>query len=351
MSNVPASGSIKVAVVGFAGHQGLDYLSALQASERVQVTALADRRVGSPEVDRLAPGVPRFRTARDMVAQADFDVALVAVPHAEHYRTTVDLLRAGKHVLKEKPLAASSHEAVRLVAAARESGVALRTLTQRPFRKDFRSLLQMLDAVGPVYWFDYSYHLSLPEPTSGWRASRSVALGGVLLDMGYHAVDILNRAFGMPENVSSSLKFKYDDSRKERLEDLAGAHLHYPRSDLSGALTISRHAHAKHESFVVHGAAGTLTISPRQGVVVRFDSSGRTVDRIESPEGSSDVTRTMLHELLDTIGDPHYGQSHTSVHLQNVRVCEMIYGSNVEPNGHTPAPPRTSTKPEVGDLT
>lgn len=133
-----------------------------------------------------------------------FDAALVAAPHAFHAALCSELLAAGKHVLVEKPLAASSEEAGAIIRAAKDAkgrlAVALMRRQTRASRW-FKSALQA-DAFGTLHRFVIreGYEYSWPLTTdSMWR--RAQAGGGVLMDTGAHTLDQIVWWFGEPADV------------------------------------------------------------------------------------------------------------------------------------------------------
>src|SRR5688572_2191298 len=94
------------------------------ASPDVRVVACVDPAVERAQALAARAGAPLALAAHGELA-GRIDLALVAVPNAFHETVTVDLLRAGIHVLVEKPMARSAAECDRMLAAAAESGAVL----------------------------------------------------------------------------------------------------------------------------------------------------------------------------------------------------------------------------------
>ena len=210
---------VRMAVVGFCGHQGAEYVRAAGAIDEIEIVTLVDvDSAAGAKAEQL--GLPVYGDVHTMLAQHAVDVAVVTVPHSEHVATTRALLEAGCHVLKEKPLAPSRSEAIELVQCANAAERAVLTLTQRPLRSDFRQLFRSLEKIGHPYLISYNYALDFPAPSLGWRGQADLALGGVLLDMGYHVIDIFTHLFGAPEEIHASRHYRYEESRTEKLEDL-----------------------------------------------------------------------------------------------------------------------------------
>jgi len=311
----------RVVVVGAAGKQGQEYLRLLPRDLVLAGVVDSDagvRRIGARHV------VPSLHSVDAAVDRLDFDVAVVAVPHHAHVEVASTLLGAGKHVIKEKPLAVTAADAHRLVDLARRHEVTLCTTVQRSYRRALRHARAQLPRIGAPYWFAYDHHAALPAPTSGWRSSGAAAGGGVLLDMGYHAVDVVRAFFGRPRSVGASFAYCYDAMREQCLEDLANVTLTYPDGRLTGSVTVSRHHYRKHERFEVLGSAGGLLVEPER--VVRFARDGTVVDALDvRAEPVADVAR-MLADYTRRLDDPAFREAHMRAHLDTVAIIEAAYG-------------------------
>jgi len=124
----------------------------------------------------------------------DFDAAIVSVPHALHAPLAIDLLEHGKHVLVEKPMALTAAECNAMITAADLAGVTLSVGLIRRFRNLNRWTKAVLDdgALGRVTNFEvvegFAYDWRVTSD-SFWRREKSG--GGVLVDSGAHALDLL----------------------------------------------------------------------------------------------------------------------------------------------------------------
>jgi predicted dehydrogenase len=94
------------------------------ADPRCRVVAVCEQRPSlHGHLASLAPGARIVASHRDLLAMEDVDAVVVSAPRPATGPLTLDALRAGKHVLAEKPMAHTSEQAARLVAAARERGL------------------------------------------------------------------------------------------------------------------------------------------------------------------------------------------------------------------------------------
>jgi predicted dehydrogenase len=158
-----------------------------------------------PSLDRLAErhGIARTTTDwRALAADPGVDAAVVGTPNALHAPQAIAFLDAGKHVLVEKPMAASLAEADAMVAAARRSGAFLMVAHCWRFHPDVRALRARVEAgeLGEIVK-TRSYGGHAGWGPSGWFTDPVLAGGGALVDMGVHAIDTARYLLGDPEPV------------------------------------------------------------------------------------------------------------------------------------------------------
>jgi predicted dehydrogenase len=177
-----------------------------QEAPGVEVFALAGK-----EEDRLGELAEEFgaeRTYTDwegLVADPDVDVVSVATPNLLHAPLTIAALTAGKHVLCEKPLAVTAAGAAEMVQAATEAGRVLETAFNFRRRGDVRVLKSYIDDghLGKVYHAKASWIRRRGIPGLGsWFASKELAGGGPLIDLGVHVLDLAIYLMGEPKVIS-----------------------------------------------------------------------------------------------------------------------------------------------------
>lgn len=126
--------------------------------------------------------------------ESGVDAVVVGVPNRVHEEIAIDALAAGVDVLLEKPLAHSLESAERIAAAARESdGRCTVGFTMR-FSAATRRALELRDTgeLGSLSHvnIDYLRHGGVPGGGRGWFTDKSLAGGGVLMDLGVHIIDL-----------------------------------------------------------------------------------------------------------------------------------------------------------------
>ncbi len=159
--------------------------------------------------------VPRTTTRwEDLAEDPDVDAVVVATPNALHAPQTIACLRAGKHVLVEKPMAATLSEAEAMRDAARASDAFLMVAHCWRFHEDVRRLRDRIAAgeLGEVVK-TRGYGIHAKWGPSGWFTDPALAGGGALLDMGVHAIDTARFLLGdpQPRRVCAVVGRRYGD--------------------------------------------------------------------------------------------------------------------------------------------
>jgi predicted dehydrogenase len=179
--------------------------AARELAARLAVVPCLSPQRGDTDVRK--GGAPRVATSFDeMLVNPDIDALYLATPVYLHAPHAVQALRAGKHVLVEKPMALSVSEGEEMVRLARQTGKTLATAYYRRFFPKVQRAQQLIadGALGQVVMVVSVYHTwyaPAPDAPGGWRASKQQAGGGVLWDMGSHRFDLLVGMFGMPTQV------------------------------------------------------------------------------------------------------------------------------------------------------
>jgi len=153
-------------------------------------------------------GIPRlFTDYRDLLALPEIDAVSVCVPNSLHAPVATAAFAAGKHVLCEKPLAATVAEGEAIVQAARRARRKLMVSFNYRFRGDSQTLKRHIDAggLGEVYYVKAGWLRRSGIPGIGsWFTCQAQAGGGPLIDLGVHVLDLALWFLGYPRVVAVS---------------------------------------------------------------------------------------------------------------------------------------------------
>lgn len=190
-------GTVALAVVGVGGFARRVALPAIAASEYCEVTTLV---TGSPEAaarvaaEHDVAHVVSYEAYDRGEAAADYDAVYLATPNALHTCHAETAASMGKHVISEKPLAATVASAQELVDVCTEAGVKLMTAYRMQIHPVFRRLRSFLAAggIGEVVHLhgDFTFPvLSGSRDATQWRLDRELAGGGALVDVGVYPLN------------------------------------------------------------------------------------------------------------------------------------------------------------------
>ncbi len=177
-------GQFRIGLIG-AGRMGRTHLAAIGESSLVTVGAVAEPEpAGRAQI--AAAGLPVFANADAMLAGADLDGALIAVPTDQHVEVLAQVMAAGVPALCEKPCGLTVAEATRCAGIAAEAGLILQVAYWRRFVPALARLRQrMLDGdLGDILAVN-CYQWDAAPPGADFRGSS----GGIYVDMGVHEFD------------------------------------------------------------------------------------------------------------------------------------------------------------------
>lgn len=224
---------VRILILG-TGSMAHSHAEAYQTMPGVELVGGVDTRATELAAFAAKFGFDRmFPTVEAAIAWGGFDAVSNVTPDPVHHATTMALLRAGKHVLCEKPLATDWAKAREMAETAREKGlVNVVNLTYRNVPA-LQKAAQMVaeGAIGQVRHLEASYLQSwLTQPAWGewtteprwlWRLSKAHGSKGVLGDVGIHILDFASFVAGQPlTDLSCRLK-TFPKAPGDRIGDYA----------------------------------------------------------------------------------------------------------------------------------
>jgi len=193
--------SVRVALVG-AGGIGHAYAQAIGLLDQAELVAVADVRadVGGPLAQ--SHHVPLVSDALTLADPRQIDLVLLCTPPSTHELLAVAFLEAGVPVMCEKPLAPTRTAGHHIVSAAASTGTLLTMASKFRFVPDVaeaRSIVQS-GRLGDIVSAEVAFSAPV-DMRSRWNSQPAISGGGVLIDNGTHAVDILRYLLGPIESV------------------------------------------------------------------------------------------------------------------------------------------------------
>ncbi|WP_136616698.1 MULTISPECIES: Gfo/Idh/MocA family protein [Mesorhizobium] len=173
-------------------------ISAMRAQGDGEIAAVMS---SSPERATTYAGendIPLAVSTLDALLGADIDAVYISTTNELHLEQALAAIKAGKHVLCEKPLALTSADARKMVAAARAAGIVLGTNHHLRNAGAHRAMREAIAAgrIGKPIAARVFHSVYLPVNLQGWRIAKPEAGGGVVLDITVHDADTLRFVLG-----------------------------------------------------------------------------------------------------------------------------------------------------------
>lgn len=247
---------IRVGLVGYGLAGRVFHAPLLRAVPAMRLTTISTSRVD--EVTALDPAIACVATPAEIFADPAIDLVVIATPSATHADLAAEALRAGKHVVVDKPFALSLQQARDLAALAGECGKLLAVFHNRRFDSDFLSIRAAIaeGLVGRITHFESHFDRFRPDVRDRWREDGSAG-SGLWFDLGPHLVDQALALFGRPDGVSADIAALRDGSPSD---DWAHVVLRYAgmRVILHASMSAPAGEAGGSPRFLVHGQGGTL---------------------------------------------------------------------------------------------
>ena len=195
---------IKIGIIGVGGISEC-HIAGYRSSPDAELYAFCDINEGRLKAKGAHHGVTRLYTSAEEMMEAlpELDAVSVCVWNCNHYECTMAALRAGKHVLCEKPLAMNEAQAVEMCEFAKSQGKLLMVGFVRRFMAETEELKRLTDEgyFGDMYYTKATY-LRLNGNPGGWFCDKKRSGGGPVIDLGVHVIDEARYLMGNPQPVS-----------------------------------------------------------------------------------------------------------------------------------------------------
>lgn len=182
---------IRIAVVGYGAAYNMGRRH-LQDAHRAGMTPAA---VADPDAARLRaaqadfPGISTYPTVEAMLKRSDANLAVIITPHNTHTRLALQCLRAGRHVICEKPMAVTTADCDAMIREAEKRKLMLSAYHNRHWDGCILQAVRTIGrgAIGAIVRVQIRAG-GYGRPGPSWRSSKSIS-GGILYDMGAHYLE------------------------------------------------------------------------------------------------------------------------------------------------------------------
>jgi len=197
------------------------------------------------------------------LANPEISAVYIATPPGEHMELTLQAAQAGKHVLCEKPLAASAQQSARMVEACQRHGVGLMTAYRKYFEPSclyLKKLIQdgdlgRIDVIHTAFSELYS-----PGVSPAWLVDAALAGGGPLMDLGVYCVNTSRWLLGEDPVEASAQAWVNDAATFRNVEEGISFCLYFPSGPIVQGC--STYAAALSSFLYIQGTKGWVCLSP-----------------------------------------------------------------------------------------
>ena len=283
-----------IGIIG-AGSISEMHFESYKNNSEVEICAVCDINQQRAQEKAKKYGVGKYyKNYQDLLDSPEIDAVSICTWNDSHAEISIAALRAGKHVLVEKPLCKTVEEAKEIEKAVNESnGKTLQVGFVRRFGTNTQVLKDFIDSgdLGEIYYAKASCIRALGNP-GGWFADKEKSGGGPLIDLGVHVIDLCWYLMGKPKvksisgntynrlgnrsNIKNKSFYKaadYDPA-ENTVEDLANALICFDNG-ASLMVDVSFTLHAKEESINVSifGDKGGAEIEPQLQIITEKNNT------------------------------------------------------------------------------
>ncbi len=332
----PSPDSVGYAIVGLGGYALKQMMTRIGQAKRSHIAALVS---GNPQ--KLAqvgdaygvPSASRY-SYEDFDRIADdpgIDAVYIVLPSGLHCEFAERAFVAGKHVLCEKPMALSSAECDRMLAAAQRADKKLMIAYRCHFEPHNLEAMKLTSAntLGDMRLIttQQSYRMGPTSPDKNWRVNALYAGGGPLEDFGIYGLQAaLYLSSEMPTSVSAATYRPTGDVRFAEIYAKVSAQLNFP-SGLSAQISTSYDSASKN-SVAAYGTKGALNMEPAIGYGGHVMTLRRGRDEETLKPGDPEVQfARQLDHLADAIRDGIAIRVPGEMGRRDVRLIEAIHAA------------------------
>lgn len=223
----------------------------------------------------------RYSSYEALVNADDIDIVYVGTPHPLHFENASMALRAGKHVLCEKPITLNARDTKALADLAAEQGVLLLEAMWTRFLPGHVRIREIIEAgtIGEVRELIADHNQNLPRDPKH-RINNPELGGGALLDLGIYPISFAYQLFGSPSTVLSHAAFT--STGVDRQTSIILGYEDGRQAVLTTALDLNGPVEA-----VIVGTAGRIELEPwwyAPGNFTVYNNDNEVIERYEANE-------------------------------------------------------------------
>jgi len=290
MAKFKKAGDIKVGVIGYGGafNMGAGHLREMKKAGMTP-TAVAEIDASRLKVaEKDFPGIETYTSVEQMLKKSNVNLLAIITPHNTHAKLALQCLKAGRHVVCEKPMAITTEECDAMIAAAKKSGVVLSTYHNRHWDGIILGAMEHIrkGAIGNIVRVD-SHMGGWGKPGDWWRSSKSIS-GGVVYDWGVHILEytlqiVRSDIVEVAGYMWSGIWAPHTKWKKDTIEDDAFLVVRYASGAWSTMSTGSIESRPSPYFIRVTGTKGSLVMSWETSEIITHDGNKTISTKLPNP--------------------------------------------------------------------
>lgn len=207
--------TIEVAIAGFGKGARIYNAPVISSVPGLKITRLMTN--SSENIKAAKKDFPKAEIVSDydaLLTGEDINLVVITAPNHLHAEMTEKALKAGKHVVVEKPFTSTSKEAEKLIKLAKEKNLILSVHHNRRWDSDFLTVKKLLTEkkLGEVVEYEAHFDRFRNFVKEGWKEKKENPGSGILYDLGSHLIDQALVLFGTPTEVFADLQIQRENS-------------------------------------------------------------------------------------------------------------------------------------------
>lgn len=326
LGSVGVTAPLRFGVLGAARIAPNALIKPIATIESAVVTRVAARDRNRAEAYAAEHSIGEVSDNYEALIEADdVDVVYNPLPMHLHAEWTIAALRAGKHVLCEKPFASNASEAAEMIAVAEETGTILGEAFHHYYHPMYQRILELirLGTIGTVTRAEGYFNIHINETRNGRRDIRwdYASSGGSLMDLGCYSTIWVRQAVGERPTVVSAAATE----GPEKIDGDMVAELEFP-SGATGRVECSMISDGRDIRLEVIGTEGSITainpLAPQSGNLLTVrTSTGETSGQIDAGNSYEHMCRAFVDHVRLGTPFPTSGQES----IDNMTAIDAIY--------------------------
>lgn len=295
--SIRKTGIVRFGVIG-VGFMGQYHCKGIKSVANAKLTAVCDGDAGRVAKVAAKLKVAPFTSHKDLIRANICDVVCIATPHPLHPGPAMDCMKAGLHVITEKPLSECVSTAERMIHTAEKNRVAFAVMFQRRFEPVMLKAVEIarsgaLGRIRRTLMIAPEYRTQSYYDSGKWRATWAGEGGGVMINQAPHIIDLFILLGGMPCEVYGRTETRIHNIE---VEDLAEAMLKYPDGG-TGFFYCSTCEPAPGQMIEIFGDKGKLVFRNNKLSFFRYDPPVDVHNRTNREPGTT-ITPRLIEEKI-----------------------------------------------------